>query len=160
MVRGMAFWKAIWSGTDTKRCFIQQSTSDTIAAQTWSWSKPKTFWNLPRGICSFENEKCLMLSPSPNTPIHCVDVHTFFFPPDAKWDLEPPACPTKTIKQLRRKGHSLAAIAMLASEPETTQHTTPPPQKTLWAPLMLAVCQLRSYLCICWGKPRSIWHQS
>lgn len=36
------------------------------------------------------------------------DVHPyfFFFPPDAKRDLQPPACPTKTIKRLRRKGHS------------------------------------------------------
>lgn len=81
----------------------------------------------------------------------CACFLSFFFPPDAKWGFEPPACPTKTIKQLGRKGHSLVRIAMLAQEPGTAPHTTPPPQNTLSA-LMLALCHLCSYLCICWGN--------
>lgn len=44
------FLKAIWSGTDAKICFIQQNTSDTITAQTCSWSKPKLFTSA-KGEC-------------------------------------------------------------------------------------------------------------
>lgn len=41
--RGLAFWKAIWSGADTKTCFIQLSASDTTVAQTYFWFMPN-FW--------------------------------------------------------------------------------------------------------------------
>lgn len=39
----------------------------------------KTLEICEKGMCSFENETCLMLPPSPNTPIYYVDGHAFFF---------------------------------------------------------------------------------
>lgn len=58
----------------------------------------------------------------PNTFIHDVDelffpFLFFFFLPDAKWGFEPPACPTKTIKQLGRKDCSVVGISVLAYPP-------------------------------------------
>lgn len=61
-----------------------------------------------RRMSSFENKTC---HPPPTFPCP-VPMCMFFFFPVGKRGSEPPACPNKTIKQLRRKAHSFIAPAL------------------------------------------------
>lgn len=79
----------------------------------------------------------VVFHPPPTLPYCHVHFSFFLFykftSPDAKRDLEPPACPTKTIEQLRRKAsiHALFSIGARNTRPclspLPSPHSTPSP---------------------------------
>lgn len=106
--------------------------------RTWSPSKQWKVWfffkSVPGGVSGAGMEGGVVFYPPPTLPysVMCTFFFYKFISPDAKRDLEPPACPTKTIQQLRRKGsiHALFSIGARNTRPCLSTPPNPPFPKT------------------------------
>lgn len=159
------FWKAIWAGTDTKRCFIQQSTSHTKVAQTCSRSKPEPFKSA-KGCAvagSFENEKCLT-PPSPNSPIYCVASLLFFFYflflTRCQMRLWATCLSARQLGNWEERAIHYSGDCCVSIEARNRPAYNPTPTKNSFSTTNSGRVPTGSYLCVCWGKCTSMWHQS